>query len=387
MSDPSVYWDALTRARDEHNNARGYMQANSETDPYDMPLRRHIQSVNPDLKHDEISGLAKDTLLNMRVEEEREAKKKLGTDATSDDIHREATKRLLKSLKKITNTRINQDIDFGNEKMFFESKHPDSAIYPHPLAHHIEPIADISSDIEDITNVALEDINQGGKGHHFRASLMKKNVSNIEPHQIDEVWSFLAPETSQLGSLTSDVLKALGHKKDDTNTRDYFKAERELHAARDASGYGHMPLGQFSKGLKNAMRHSVGHHPSKTHLHPISPSDHNHIDWDSRDKKSDKPVIPSWFNDTKNARKQIAKEWDMSEGIKHPKGAIPFKQADAGFSTLFTPFYTDTDTKNKVGGKPGQSLMQHMRDSMALSTPEIWALNPETGKEVAHSGT
>ena len=384
-SDPSLYWDALTRARDEHNNARGYLQANKEFDAYDMPLRRHVQSVNPDLNHDEISSLANDTLLNMRVEEEKEAKKKLGPEATSDDIHREATKRLLKRLKKITNAKLNQDYDFGNERMFFESKHPDSAIYPSPLAHHIKPIADISSNIKDVTESALSDINQGGKGHHFRSKILKQ-FSDIEPAQIDEVWSYLAPETNQLGAITDDILKALGHKKDNSNTRDYFKAERELHAARDASGYGHMPLGQFSKGLKNAMRHIPGHHPSKTHLHPISPSDHNHIDWGSRPKKSEKPKVPGWFNNTKDARKQVSKDWDRAEAIQHPKGAIPFKKAGSDTSNVFTPYYHHPDTNKRVDGKPGQSAMQHIRDSMNLSTPEIWALNPEIGKEVMPSG-
>ena len=77
----------------------------------------------------------------------------------------------------------------------------------------------------------------------------------------------------------------------------------------------------------------------------------------------------------------------MTEGVKHPKGAIPFKQAGSESDHVFTPFYTDPNTNEKINGRPGQSAMQHMRDSLALSTPEIWALNPENGKEATDSGT
>jgi hypothetical protein len=212
----------------------------------------------------------------------------------------------------------------------------------------------------------------------------------MEPHQVDEAWFFLAPHTSQLGSINPDILKALGHKKDDMGIRDYFKAERQLQGARDASGYGHLPLGQFSRGLKNLMRHAPGHHPSKDHMHVLLPVPHDGIDWDNRSKKSEKPIIPSWFNDTKDIRKQIGKQWDRLEGVSNPKDAIPFrKKADAGFSSMLMPFYHHPDTKDKVIGRPGQRHMQHLIESLALgdgplSTPEIWALNPEIGREAVN---
>jgi len=197
----------------------------------------------------------------------------------------------------------------------------------------------------------------------------------------------LSPETNQLGIIDQDIAKMLGHKKDELSLRDYFKAERELQAARDAAGYGHTPLGQFSKALKNSAYQSPGHHPDKKHLHPLHPIPHTEIDWNNRDKKSEKPRVPKWFNDTKRARKEVAKEWDRTEGINYPQKSIPFKQAnDAAFSTILTPFYNDPDSNQKVVGKPGQTLMQHLIESLALSTPEIWALNPDNGKEAVNSG-
>lgn len=393
VDDPSRYWEALTHMRDTHNNARGYLQANEELTPFTMPLKRHIQNISPDLSHHEINDITEHHLLNMRAEEEREAKAKLGPDATSEDIHKEATKRLIKRLKRATNAKVHEDYDFGDAKMFFQSKHPDSAIYPQPLAHHIKPISDISKNIKDIVQVALEDLENGGKGHHFRSSLMKQYFTkDMDPHQIDEAWFYLAPATSQLGIVSPDILKILGRKQDDFNLRDYFKAERELMAARDASGYGHVPLGQFSKKLKNVTLYSPGHHPTKDHLHTLKPTPHDHVQWDAREKKANKPRTPNWFNDTKPARKQVAKEWDRAEAVNHPKDAIPFKkQADAAFSTFLTPFYNHPDTKQKVVGRPGQTYMQHMIESLALgdkplTTPEIWALDPEdVGKEVENA--
>jgi len=393
LDDPSRYWQALTGARDAHNLSRGYLQANKEIDPFIMPLRRYIQGVNPDYKHDQVSNLTDHHMLNMRAEEEKAAKKKLGKDASAEDIHREATKRLLKRLKQITNAKVNQDYDFANQNPVLSTKHPDPSIYPSPLAHHIEPISNISKNIQNVTRSAVEDMEKGGKGHHFRSSLMKKDFArDLDPNQIDEAWYYLAPETSQLGIITPEILKIMGRKNDDLNLRDYFKAERELQAGRDASGYGHMPLGQFSKGLKNASYQEGGHHPSKEHLHPIIPKPHTEVNWDKRQPKAEKPKIPGWFNDTKKARKAVGDQWDKSEAIKHPKGAIPFKKKTAGgFSTILMPFYDDPNSGERVSGKPNQSLMQHIIESMALdgsdiSTPEVWALDPNVGKEVNVNG-
>jgi hypothetical protein len=373
-------------ARDSHNTSRGYINANKELDEYLMPLKRHIKFINSDMGDDEISELAEHHLLNMRAEEEREAKNKMGDAASANDIHKEATKRLIKRLKRMSNDRAHEDYDFDDSRIFF-SKHSDPSLYPSPLAHHIKPISEISKNIKKVTGDALKDIHKGGKGHHFRSSLMKEDfVKDLEPHQIDEAWHYLAPETNQLGMITPELIKALGYKNDDVDLRDYFKLERELTAARDASGYKHIPLGKFSKTLKNSMHHGPGKHPDKKHLHNLHPTPHTDIDWNARPKKAEKPKIPKWFNDTKKARKKVANDWDRAEGIEHPKDSIPFKkQADAAFSTIFNPFYVHPDTKKKVTGNPNQSLMQHMRDSLALSTPEIWALNPEVGKEAAQS--
>jgi hypothetical protein len=388
VDDPSRYWDALTSARDSHNAARGYINANKELDQFLSPLKRHIKFINSDMRDDDIDELAQHHLLNMRTEEEREVKKKLGEDASAEDIYREATKRLMKRLKRMSNDRVHEDYDFDNNRIFF-SKHSDPSLYPSPLAHHVKPISDISKNIKNITKDALEDINRGGKGHHFRSSLLKKYAldNDISPDKIDEAWHYLAPETNQLGTITPEILKVLGRKKDDLNLRDYFKAERELMAARDASGYGHMPLGQFSKALKNTMHQSTGHHPDKKHLHNLHPTPHTDVDWNKRDKKFEKPRVPKWFNDTKKARKEVAKDWDKAEGIEHSKDSVPFKKkADAAFSGILNPFYVHPDNKKKIHGQPNQRLMQHMRDSLALSTPEIWALNPEVGREAIDSG-
>ena len=385
VDDPSRYWESLSNARDAHNTSRGYLGAQKELDQYMTPLKRHLKFINSDMRDDDVDELAQHHMLNMRAEEEREVKKKLGDDASAEDINKEATKRLIKRLKRLSSDRAHEDYDFDDNRIFF-SKHHDPSLYPSPLAHHIKPVSDISKNIKGVTKAALEDIKKGGKGHHFRSSLMKKYPSkDIKPHHIDEAWHYLAPETNQLGIIDPEILKILGNKKDESSTRDYFKSERELQAGRDASGYGHMPLGQFSKALKNVSHQSPGHHPDKKHLHTLHPTPHTEVDWNRKEKKSDKPKVPKWFADTKKARKQVARDWDKAEGISHPKDVVPFKKNANAFSSIINPFYVDPDTKKKINGKPNQSLMQHMIESLNLSTPEIWVLNPETGKEVTTS--
>jgi hypothetical protein len=385
-NDPLRYYDAINADRNAHNIARGYSEVGKELDNFMPNVMQMIRSINPHIVGEDLHTEARNMLLDMRAEEEREVMDKLGLDASSNDIANEATRRMVKRLNAITKTNVKDDQDFRL------TKHEDSSIYPSPLACDIKSMADIANHIENIAEAAMDDLNQGGKGHHFRKIVLQKSIDDVGPNEIANAWFHIAPHTSQIAELTSAIIKSLGHKPDDLSNRDHFKAERELHAGRDASGYNHMPLGLFAHGLHNAMHYENGHHPDRSHAHTLNPTKHYHVDWDSRQIPYDSPVSPGWWGITKAYRKEIGDMWDRDEGFNHHKDAIPFKTANAAFSPSlnFIPSFLHPETEEAIAGNPGQSGMSHAIESLMLhdqGPQAVWNQNFDLTKEVANSGT
>lgn len=389
-TDPLVYWDALNGDRSAHNMARGYMEVGKEADPFINPLMQQIKNLNPHLHGEDLHNEARKTLFNMRAEEESIAKDKLGHDAHPEKIADDGKARLVKRLKILIKPNYSDDHDFTHEQMIVESNEKrDPRLYPSPLASNIKPLSDIAEHLDDLSNAAKEDLMKNGQGHHFRSTALQKDIDGFGPDKISEAWFYLAPYLSQLGILTPSVIKSLGHKPDELHPRDYFKLERQLQAGRDASGYNHVPLGQFSHGLNNTMHYQNGHHPSQSHVNPVNPTKHYHKDWATAPKPSIKPVSPGWWNDTKPARKQVGKNWDKAVAIKHPKTTIPYKTADMGFTGIlnaWSPYLNHPETGQRVIGQPGQSAMQHAMTSMQLGSPmDVWSSQLDIGKEAIGS--
>ena len=383
VSDPLAYWDAIHADRNAHNLARGYSEAGKELDIFIPSLMSLIKNINPHLIGEDLHNEARRTIFDMRCEEEGQVKDKLGPEAFSEDIANESLKRMIKRLSAITKVAVKDDQDFR------EAGHRDPRLYPSPLASNIKPLSSVADHLEDLSNAAKEDLHRGGRGHHFRASTLKKNLEGLGPDKVSEAWLYLSPYTSQLGVLTPSIVKSLGHKPGELHPRDYFKAERQLQSGRDAAGYNHMPLGQFSHGLNNSMHYPAGHHPARQQLHTINPTKHHHMDWSQKQQPAFKPKSPGWWNNTKPQRTQAGKDWDRAEAIKHPKGVIPYKTADAAFvPALMVPFFNHPETSEKTIGQPGQNNMQHVLESLMLQDrgPQaIWNQDLEVGKEVPAS--
>jgi len=389
VKDPLQHWDALNGDRKAHNMARGYMEVGKEADPFMIPLMQQIKNINPHLHGEDLHHEARKTLFNMTAEEESTATDKLGPETHPEKIAQEGISRLVKRLKMLIKPN-SDDHDFTHVQMIVEAaERRDPRLYPSPLASNIKPLSDIAEHLDDLSSAAKVDLMKDGKGHHFRSTALQKDIEGFGPDKIDEAWFYLSPYTSQLGTLTPSIIKSLGHKPGDLQPRDYFKLERQLQSGRDAAGYNHVPLGQFSHGLNNSMHYQNGHHPSQSHLNSINPTKHYHKDWNQGQKPAPKPVSPGWWNDTKSTRKQVGKDWDKAIGIKHPKGSIPYKTADAGFGgflNVWTPYYNHPETGQRMNGQPGQSAMQHAIESMQLGSPMgVWSSGVDLGKEASAS--
>lgn len=376
--DPLQYFNALENQREAYNQARGLPPA-AHQKLYGAEasiLRGWVKTLNPDLDDSQADELAKKELFHMLAEEEErvtgeDPDGQLSTVEISDQVAQAMKKRLSTMLK----SNIDQKFDFGNQRLYHEADAQTPPIYGEYLASHVRPIAGASLNADHILRAAREDVeNHGGKGHHFRSSLMDR-IPGIGPREASYAWLLLQPHTSQLGVIDPILAEqALDHKTG-VGDRDYFKLERQLAAGKDAAGYNHVPLGQFGWGLWDNINYGHGTHRDHSPLSPVNPTPHDQVDWMSQpDIPSGSWDNPYWWNSTQQVRDEVGKAWDSAVAVKHPRDSIPFRTASAQQAPWFI------HEGEKWEGQPGQSVMEHARNSLNLPTEEIWKLIEEAGK-------
>ena len=391
VSDPQRYWEALEGQREHHNQARGMPEGAHRAlwQPERETFRSWVKSLHPSLDDRRVDEKADRELFHMLAEEEeRIAQSDPDHKLTAEEIEQEAHKSIQRRLKQATKPSINQKTDFGDSELIYTSaiwNQPDPAAYGSFLASHIKPLAAVSNHADDLVRAARQDVaNNGGKGHHWRKTLLDLGIQGVGPKEASHSWLLLQPQTSQLGVIDPHTLDILGHRPEDASDRDYFKHERELSAGRDAAGYGHIPLGQFGWGLWDYKRLGHGNHQDRRPWRVLNPQPHHQVDFLGQERPmQDKWQSPYWWDSTQEARDQVGKQWDEQIGVLHPKHEVPFQKGAkrvAGLSDL-APWYVRHDTGESDVGAPGESIMAFIKSNHPeLSTEEIWALNHQAGK-------
>lgn len=193
------------------------------------------------------------------------------------------------------------------------------------MGAHLKAISQISQHADELTQAALEDVQQhDGSGHHFRAKVLQLGIPGAGPKVASFAWLLLQPMTSQLATIDTHMMEALGHNYDrEMNNRDYYKFERELAAGRDASGYAHMPLGAFQHAMWDFKRTGPGTHQDHSAMRVVDPVPHDQVDW------TPKPMMPwtspDWWENTQDARNQVGQEWDDQIAPNWPKNSVPYQ--------------------------------------------------------------
>jgi hypothetical protein len=378
VSDPMVYWDALEEQRRQHNLNKGLPEPGL---PFEQELgqfRRWVKALNPRMDDGEVYERSRRELLHMLQEEEERI---LAEDADeklpASQIEMLAHQNLQKRLKALTKPRSDDKTDFGNHSLFREAAN--IGPYGSYLASHVRPIAGVSKHIDELTNAALEDLHQHkGHGHHFRANALNAQIPGVTPKVASLAWMHLNPYGSQLGVLDPHVMETLGHQYSDLNDRDYFKHERELAAGRDAAGYGHVPLGQFSWGMRDYKTGGPGFHQDFSPMRVLHPTPWEGVDWQNREVGDAGWADPYWWNSTKPARDATATDWDRTIAVNHPAGEVPFQKVAV---TLYSPSY-DYNGESDVGA-PGETHMQLLKMNLGLnSVHDIWGLEGLTTQKV-----
>lgn len=379
VNDPVRYWQTLEHQRENHNQGKG-LPAGFHQQPYSDDLRQFrgwIKGLYPQLDDNEVNEHAGRELYHMLAEEEeRVAGQDDHGELTTQDIEREAARAMHQRLAIATKPRIDEKFDFGTKQLFASA----DGGYGSFLASHMRPIAGVSHKADQLLDAANTDMANGGAGHHFRDRALGLGIPGVGPKEASYAWMLLAPRTSQLGVVNPEIAQTLGYKPEDMSDRDYFKLERELAAGRDASGYGHIPLGQFGWGLYDHATFGPGVHRDHTPLRPIQPAPYESYDWDSQPKPSGEWQDPYWWSSTQEARDQVARDWDQGVAPAFPKDTIPkIGSLDDPAPYYQSPLGAETDVDGDVGA-PGEPLMQYLRMALGLTTEEIWALNLEAGK-------
>lgn len=131
--------------------------------------------------------------------------------------------------------------------------------------------------------------------------------------------------TSELATIDVHMVSVLGHDyAKEMNDRDYYKFERELAAGRDASGYGHMPLGQFQWGMWDYKRTGAGSHQDHSAMKVLNPTPHDTIDWAQKAAGGQADwVEPDWWAATQDARETVGRHWDENIASQFPRNKIP----------------------------------------------------------------
>lgn len=371
VTDPKVYWDALESKRKHWNTARGrHPEAHLIYFKPRKKFYQYVQAHNPEMGHNEAIELADEKIYHMREQEEKrilaedehkpENKRRAG-----DEIERRVNEAVAKRLELITKpTKPETDVPEVQEppmSLFSAAGQYDiftgesADFYGAWMGTHLKAIAQISHHSEELLDAAMEDVHEhDAKGYHFRAEVLKLNLSGVGPKVTSFAWLLLQPLTSQLATIDIHMMDVLGHNYDkDMNPRDYFKFERELQAGRDSSGYAHVPLGAFQWGMWDNKRTGQGSHQDHSAMKVLDPKPHQDVDWAAKVKgprgEEGWAKAPDWWEKTQPARDQVAQEWDESLGSQYPRNVVPLQPVPPRTARLSTEAWTWEPGNNGKG--------------------------------------
>lgn len=193
------------------------------------------------------------------------------------------------------------------------------------MGGHLDAIAEVGQHIEDIRQAALKDLEEdGGKGFVFRNAVMNMNLKGVNPKVASFAWLLLSPLSSDLGIVDTHILRGLGYNTPNIPVRDYYKIERMEKAAKDASGYQHVPLGLYHWGLWDHIR-NPGSHSDHSPLRVLDPQpwDDDAINWDAATTMKAGPFTGHHaFEATRPIMDSVARDFDYTFH-EEPKNQVP----------------------------------------------------------------
>lgn len=358
--DPKVYWDTLEQKRRDWNakQVKNLYKDHVSPETLEQMMQEAATSHQEWRKewpkffniifqltghdHTKAKELAEETLQSWLTEEHQrieieDSKKPAEKQMSADLIERKASQAMVKRMKMyIKDSQPSLDFVAHGEQMGLDINVPEQAPpkvdrYGAFMGTHLKSISQISQHADELLDAAVEDVkHHDGTGHHFRSKVLTLGISGVGPKVASFAWLLLQPMTSQLATIDTHMMDVLGHNYEkEMNNRDYFKFERELAAGRDASGYGHVPLGAFQWGMWDHKRTGPGTHQDHSAMRVLDPVHHESVDWATKaaNLKGDSWLqqAPDWWRNTQQARDSVAQDWDQNIAPNFAQNATPYQ--------------------------------------------------------------
>lgn len=202
-------------------------------------------------------------------------------------------------------------------------------------SQHLRDIANIGQHIDELREAALKDIREdGGRGFHFRNTVMNLGVGGANAKVASFVWLMLSPMTSDLGVLDTHMARVFGVPESSlSKPKEYYKFERMQKTAKDATGYRDMPLGLYHWGLWDLARTpdpetGKPQHSDHQSLRPLDPLDWRKVKWESSVMGGSVTPFqdPEHFARARPLMAQVAADYDK-QFAGQPQGRAPEIQA------------------------------------------------------------
>jgi hypothetical protein len=144
---------------------------------------------------------------------------------------------------------------------------------------NLRRLANLGPYAEELTALALRDMEAGGTGEIFRDGVLKLAIPGVGPKVASFAWLALAPLTSELATIDVHMMRYMGEGDDSPKSdADYFALEQRLKEERDQY-YPDRPLTQYQWGVWDKQR-TPGFHQDHTPLRAYEPVDYREIKWE-----------------------------------------------------------------------------------------------------------
>jgi hypothetical protein len=250
-----------------------------------------------------------------------------------------------------------------------------SEAYAGFIHKHLEYIANVSAHIGELTDAAEQDLMKGGEGFHWRNAIKRIDLPGVNYKVAAFAWLLLAPNTSELGTIDSHMMRALdADEKMSQDPDGYEQLENELRVAKDKIGYEHMPLGKFQWGLWDYMRtppdpDGTYHHQSHAAMRVLNPKNYKEVKWHKPINNSPiygprEKVNPEWWEMTKEERMRAREEFEARKRRpRQPDPSIAPVQQPALFSSrIAAPVRVWWDFGDEDGVTPDTYLPEEIVD-------------------------
>jgi hypothetical protein len=261
--------------------------------------------------------------------------------------------------------------------------------------NHLDAIEEAGKHINDLANLAHEDMEQGGTGHLWRNGVLKMGIPGMNSKVASFTWLLLAPTSSELGAMDTHMVRALTGSQatgthlpgitDDTigSPLLYYGAERGLKAMRDSMGYQNVPLGQYQWAIWDRLRGTPSDHTPgavlDTHMTP-----HHEMDWPKTDTLRWTPEFDPdpYMMDAYDARKRAWTQYMREHGggalDAHPDPTNPIAHPDFDPDNPTRPRTSSTEDDRSInwfnhGPEDQEEFIERIKPNVHYHTWGYWA--------------